>query len=148
MSPVGISKRFSSAAPALSANRWLSTVNACEKVGVVIDQYCGSCSVIPFLDFDTAGSDCINKRMNKQQGRPCMCARTKQAMRCCTRHRGQTPIACSLEPSMNMHVTITFPPDKDKERKRWRRVRCVRLSAQMSVHSQTQHQAHREWTGL
>ena len=29
-----------------------------ERVGVVIHQYCGSCSIIPFLDFDTAGPEC------------------------------------------------------------------------------------------
>ena len=68
------------------------------KVGVIVHQDCRSCSKIPFLDFDTAGSEWINRRMNRQQARPCMCAWTKQTMRFCTRHGGKTPTACSLEP--------------------------------------------------
>ena len=36
----------------------------------------------------------------------------------CARHRGKTPIACSLEPCMNMRATITFLPDRDKRKKR------------------------------
>ena len=61
---------------------------------------------IPVLDFDTAGSECINRRMNKQQARPCKCARTRQTMRFGTRHRDKTPIACSLEPCADVRTTV------------------------------------------
>ena len=39
-----------------------------ERVGVIIHQDCDSCSIIPFLDFDTARSECINRRMKTGGG--------------------------------------------------------------------------------
>ena len=48
-----------------------------KRVGVTIHQYCGSCSMIRFLDFDAAGSGCTNRRMNKQQAIPCICAKNQ-----------------------------------------------------------------------
>ena len=111
--------------PVVQQSRWTHNPR---KVGVTSHQYCGSCSRRPFLDFDTAGSECTNKRMNKQQARPCMCASTKQTKRFCTRHRGKTSIACSLEPCMKMHATITFPLDRDKGKEHRRRTRRMRLS--------------------
>ena len=69
-------------------------------------QDCRSCSMIPSLIFETVGSGSTNRRMSKWLARPCMCARTKQTMRFCTRHRDKTPIACSLEPCANVRTTV------------------------------------------
>ena len=95
-----------SAAPARSKSLWSSSRVAFitrERVGVIIHQYCGSCSIIPYLDLDTAGSECTNKRMNKEQASPCMCAKTKQTKRCAFARdtEGKTQISCSLEPWQN-----------------------------------------------
>ena len=55
--------------------------------------------------------------MNRQQARPCMCARTKQTMRFCTRHRGKTPFACSLEPCADVRTTFLSQLNRDTGRR-------------------------------
>ena len=74
-----------------------------ENVGVNLHQCCGSCSIIPILDFETAASECTIRRMKKEQARPCMCGRTKQTMRFLHETPNKTP-----------HSTITFLPHRDK----------------------------------
>ena len=87
-----------------------------ERVGVSIHQDCASSIIAPFVDCDTVGSEWIDQEEGGQQARRCMSARTKQTMRFCTRHRGKSPIACSLEPCANVHMRILSQQDRDTGR--------------------------------
>ena len=111
-----------------------------ENVGVNLHQCCGSCSIIPMWIFDTAASECTIRRMKKEQARPCMCGRTKQTMRFLHETPNKTRIACSLEPSMNMQQS-PFYLTETREKGHRQRMRPMRLSTQMSVNEETQHQA-------
>ena len=83
-----------------------------------------------------------------------MSARTKQTVRFCTRHRGRSPIAFSLEPCEDVHMIILSQLDRETQEGRTNICSCdhvlvkarvstshlLILSQQMSVDSQTRHQ--------
>ena len=65
-----------------------------------------------------------------------MSARTKQTMRFCTRHRGKSPIACSLEPCTICACLCTQQTlylAETRERGHRRRMPCMRLSPNKSL---------------
>ena len=69
-----------------------------EWVGVSIQQDCGSLFTVPLLDCDTAESEWIDQEEVRTTSDTVYDwkDKTNKTMRFCTRHRGNSPVTCSL----------------------------------------------------